>query len=150
MKVADLAKRCAEAGMPSLTAQTLYKLIGQRANPDRPKRPISIDELLVLAYVLDIAPVHLIVGLDEDENLPVSPDWSVSADGARMWIRGQAPMSGGDPRRYELNRPPSEANATWFMLSDARSVEAATAAIKALQLYLSMNPQGAPLNRTVH
>jgi hypothetical protein len=136
MTVAQLAARCAEAGMPRLTAQTLYKLEGQRTS--RAPRPVSVDELLVLAYVLDIAPVHLIAGLDDDATVPVSPDWSVSAPGARLWIRGLAPLSDTDRKRYEANVPASEAHTRWFVVADATSYEAVTSALEGLKAYVSL------------
>lgn len=137
MTVAQLAARCAEAGMPRLTAQALYKLESQRDRTDRPPRPVSVDELLILAYVLDIAPVHLIAGLDDDAPLPVSPDWTVSASGARLWIRGLAPMADGDRKRYEANVPASEQDTVWFPVRDKTSFEAVTQALEGLQRFVS-------------
>src|SRR5579875_1366589 len=83
MTVRELAARCAELGMARLTAQALYKLEGQRSAQDRRPRPVTVDELLVLACALDIAPVHLIAGLDDDGDVPVTPGRSVSAREAR-------------------------------------------------------------------
>jgi transcriptional regulator with XRE-family HTH domain len=59
MTVADLAARCEAAGMPKLTAQALYKLEGQRNALDRPPRPVTVDELLVLARALGVTPAEL-------------------------------------------------------------------------------------------
>lgn len=59
LTVAELAGRCETAGMPHLTAQVLYKMEGQRDAPDRPPRPVTVDELLVLASVLDVTPAEL-------------------------------------------------------------------------------------------
>src|SRR5438034_4448875 len=68
MTVPDLAARCADAGMPSLTAQTLYKLAGQRDPAKRKPRPVSVDELLVLARALDVPVPELlpVAGADDD------------------------------------------------------------------------------------
>jgi hypothetical protein len=138
MTVAQLAARCEEAGMPRLTAQALYKLESQRDRTDRPPRPVTVDELLILAYALDVAPVHLIVGLNDDTPLPVSTEWSVSAEGARLWIRGLAPLSGTDRKRYEANVPPSEENTHWFIVRDVTSFEAVTQALEGLKAFVSL------------
>jgi 8-oxo-dGTP diphosphatase len=140
--VAELAARCKDAGLPRLTATVLYKMESQRQN--RAPRPVTVDELLILAFVLDIAPVHLIAGLDEDARLPVSPDWSVWASSARQWIRGFAPMAGGDKRRYEANVPPSEADAQWFMIQDATSYEQVVQALEGLKLFANFKQQQRP------
>lgn len=136
MTVTELAERCQAAGASRLTAQALYKLEGQRDK--RSPRPVSVDELLTLAYVLDIAPVHLIAGLDDDAVLPVSPDWAVSAPGAREWIRGLAPLADSDRQRYEANVPPSEQHARWFTIRDATSYEAVMHALEGLKAYVSL------------
>jgi hypothetical protein len=140
-KVTDLAERCKDAGMPSLSPQTLYKMLGQRSAPDRPPRPVSVDELLILSYVLDVAPVHLIAGLDDDTPLPVSPEWTVSASGGRQWIRGLAPMAGGDKKRYNENVPPSEANTEWLPISDVTSYEQVVEALEGFKLFVSLKKQ---------
>jgi transcriptional regulator with XRE-family HTH domain len=59
LTVAELAGRCATAGWPQLSTQVIYKLEGQRDTPDRPPRPVTIDELLVLAEVLDVPATEL-------------------------------------------------------------------------------------------
>jgi transcriptional regulator with XRE-family HTH domain len=137
-KVADLAARCKEAGMPRLTVQALYKLETQRDRSDRAPRSVTVDELLVLAYVLDVAPVHLIAGLDDDTPLPVSPDWTVNAPGARKWVRGLVPLSGGDKKRYEANVPASEENTRWFIVNDVTSYEQLTQALEAIKAMVSL------------
>jgi transcriptional regulator with XRE-family HTH domain len=112
LTIADLAARCAAAGMPKLTAQALYKLEGQRESSTRRPRPVSVDELLVLAYVLDAAPAHLIAGLDDDTPFPVTPELSVPAIDARRWIRGwphsRDGLPGQDGHRYRGYTPDSE------------------------------------------
>lgn len=59
-------------------------------------RSISVEELLSLALVLGVAPVHLLV--------PPTDDGSAM----RAWVRGDAPMPGQDPRRYFSEVPESE------------------------------------------
>ncbi|SRR6266498_1628370 len=136
MTVAELARRCRAAGIDTLTAQALYKLEGQRSN--RSPRPVSADELLVLAYVLDIAPVHLICGLDDDVPLPAGRGWTVDAPGAREWIRGRAPLTGGNAKLYRATVPASEENTLSFTISDVTSYEEVRQALEAMQAYVSL------------
>lgn len=138
MSVEQLADRCRDAGMPGLTAQTIYKL--EKPPPGRPPRPVAVDELLVLAAVLDIAPVHLVVGLD-DEQVPVTPSCPVSAYSARQWIRGVAPIPGGDRNRYEANVPDEERKAQWFMIRDATNAEVLVRTLEQLQGYVQLLQQ---------
>jgi hypothetical protein len=118
-----LAERCKDVGLPRLTIQALYKLEAQRERDDRPPRPVTVDELLVLAYVLDVAPVHLIAGLGSDEDqCPVTPAMSVTAAEARNWIRGFRALDGSDRRRFDGNVPASEENRR-YLTYDATSLE---------------------------
>jgi hypothetical protein len=104
MTVADLAAKCDAAGMPSLTTQALYRL-EQRGNPGRPARPVSVDELLVLAYVLDVAPMVLLAGNSDDKATPVTPKISVPALVARNWITGFQILPGTDEEKYVRSLP---------------------------------------------
>jgi hypothetical protein len=127
MKVADLAARCAELGAKQLTAQALYKLEGQRERADRRPRPVSVDELLVLAVALDVAPVHLLVppypsplwGGDgesrspDDPNVPndnepyqVTPNGEVPCWRARQFINGWYALPGMDVWGFYGEAPP--------------------------------------------
>jgi len=125
MTVAELAARCKAAGMPRLTAQVLYKMEGQRAN--RTPRPVTVDELLVLAYALDVAPAVLITGTDDDAMVPVTPGLSVSAREARGWMAGFQALPGTDEERYGASLPAS------LRAGYARDAEEALAAIDAIR-----------------
>ena len=128
MKVADLAARCAELGMPELTVQALYKLEQRRPGKVRP-RPVTVDELLVLACALSVAPVHLLVPPDpsplwggdgdsrspDDPNVPndekpcpVTPGTEVPEWMARQFIRGYNPLPGMDAWDFYGQTPPHE------------------------------------------
>lgn len=74
------------------------------------RRPdITVVELLALAFVLDVAPIHLLVPVASDCVLyRVTPELSTPADQARKWIRGRLPMPGQDPRRYFAEVPDQE------------------------------------------
>jgi transcriptional regulator with XRE-family HTH domain len=62
LTVAQLAARCGEAGMPQLTAQALYKLETRRAAPSGARRPVTVDELFILARALGVTLGHLLLG----------------------------------------------------------------------------------------
>jgi transcriptional regulator with XRE-family HTH domain len=126
--LAELAKRCDATGV-RLTAQALYKLVGQRDK--RTPRPVSIDELLALAYVLDIAPVHLIAGLDDEAPFPVTPSLSVPSVSAREWIRGFRRLPDGS-EIYRANVPPGEVGARFFAVRDVPTARQAIASLSHL------------------
>ena len=94
MTVVDLAARCAELGAPGLTLQALYKLEGQRDPAKRHPRPVTVAELLALALALDVAPVHLLVPVDDGEQpYQVTAAVSESRFRVRSWIRGLFPLA---------------------------------------------------------
>lgn len=88
------------------------------------RRPgVSVAELLALAYVLEVAPVHLIVPpLSREEVRPwdrdqmgqapffyaVTPNTSGATGTVREWIRGRAAFGEVDPRRYFSEVPADE------------------------------------------
>lgn len=101
---ATLAERCAEAGLPALNRSVLANLeCGRRAH-------VTTDELLVLALVLEVAPVHLLVPVDGVDTTPyeITPGRFLPAWTAREWIRGRSCPPGVDPRRYFSEIPASE------------------------------------------
>jgi transcriptional regulator with XRE-family HTH domain len=110
LTTAQLAARCAALGAPGLTAQALYKLEGQRDPAKRRPRPVTVDELLVLALALDVAPVHLLVPTGYDEDYRITGAVSTRAASARAWIRGvlQLQLPGQDARVYYSEVPEGE------------------------------------------
>ena len=113
MTTAELAARCAELGAPGLTVQALYKLEGQRESASRHPRRVSVDELLVLALALDVAPVHLLVPPDDYEApYPVTGTLAEPNYRVRGWARGlyilrRLPRV-GDARQFWSQVPPDE------------------------------------------
>ena len=80
------------------------------------RRTVSVEEMLALAYVLSVAPVHLVVppvGQDDKTPYAVVPNSgeipNPPPDTVRGWIRGHAPWT-ADPRRYFTEVPDSEWN----------------------------------------
>lgn len=112
LTVKQLAERCAELGAPELTVQALYNLEGgRRDDGGRRRRDVTVDELLKLAYVLSVAPVHLLVPpVDGDEVVPYRFIEGVTTTPgfARAWIRGQTPIGRVAARDYFSEVPDSE------------------------------------------
>lgn len=99
---ADLEGRCERAGAPELKRTVIANLeTGRRGY-------VTVRELLALAYVLDVAPVHLLVPLDDDAHYSPLPLGDLPADWARAWIRGQRPLPDTDQRMYFSEVPVSE------------------------------------------
>ena len=69
---------------------------------------VSVDELLGLAYVLQVAPVHLLVPLSSDEFYLVTPTSVVTSGRAREWVRGTHPLPSADPRLWASEQPAEE------------------------------------------
>ena len=101
----QLASRCAEAGMSSLTRSVIAN-----AESGRRQGGFTIEEMLTLAYVLDVAPVYLFLPI-EAALVSFTPHWVTSAGYVREWVRGNYPLPGQDPRLYQTQRPEIEWNA---------------------------------------
>lgn len=73
------------------------------------RQAVNVEELLALAYVLGVAPVHLLVPIDDDEApYRIVPTSGVSAGHARHWIVGLWPLPSTDRRMYFAERPEHE------------------------------------------
>jgi transcriptional regulator with XRE-family HTH domain len=81
-RVKDLAERCKKAGMPNLTAAVITNLETRR----RPGREITAEELLALAWVLDVPPVQLLTPLNGNEILEVVPGEDKGPLAAPAWL----------------------------------------------------------------
>lgn len=71
-------------------------------------RGVSLDEAVLLAVALDVAPVHLLTPRDDDEPVSVAPAVTVAADRARRWVRGLEPLPDHDDQSYRTEVPASE------------------------------------------
>jgi transcriptional regulator with XRE-family HTH domain len=110
LTVAQLAERCAVRGMPGLTEQALYNLEAGRADKrGRRRRAVTVDELLVLGLALDVAPVHLLVSPDhDDEPYQITPARGEPAGAVRDWIRGVPALAGIVQRDFYNEVPEPE------------------------------------------
>lgn len=85
--------------MPELNRSVIANLESRR------RKTVTLEEVLTLALVLDVAPVHLIVPIEEDdqydaERYLVAPDQTFPIREARAWIKGDLPLAAQDPRTY--------------------------------------------------
>jgi hypothetical protein len=84
------------------------------------ERRVDYDDLLALAYVLQIAPVDLMVNKDAtNESYPMTSELKFEAESVREWIRGAdirlAPITApeaifADPRDDHLRRDSTHAD----------------------------------------
>jgi transcriptional regulator with XRE-family HTH domain len=110
-RVKELRKR------QGITAQRLGDLLQEQglrwdrftvANLESGKRQsVTLTEWLALARVLDVSPLHLLVPLGEVE-FDILPEETVTASGARAWLRGTDPLPGTDERIFRTEVPLSE------------------------------------------
>jgi transcriptional regulator with XRE-family HTH domain len=85
-----LAERCAQIGAPEITRSVIANIETGRRGPDgRRRREISVDEVLVFAYALQVPPLALVAPRDGSEQLQVTPDVVVGALDASAWLTGE-------------------------------------------------------------
>ncbi|MFD8225162.1 helix-turn-helix domain-containing protein [Streptomyces massasporeus] len=96
-----LADKLSEQGVP-WERSTVAKLEnGKRQN-------LTLTEWLALAAVLNVAPIHLLVPLDEKAELQVTPRMRVPALRARQFVRGEVPLPDSDARAFYSEVPEQE------------------------------------------
>jgi transcriptional regulator with XRE-family HTH domain len=86
----QLAERCAELGADGITASVLVNI--ESGRPDKQgvrRRDVTVDEVLILAYALDVPPIVLFVEPDNHTPLPVTPKTQVSGWDALYWVTGE-------------------------------------------------------------
>jgi transcriptional regulator with XRE-family HTH domain len=99
---AQLAARLAEAGAGHLTEAVLANIeTGRRRNGQR-RRDVTIDEVLTLAYVLNVPPVLLFIPVGTEDTLAITPTIDMTAWDALPWVSGVRPppaSATGEQRR---------------------------------------------------
>ncbi|MEU3277288.1 helix-turn-helix domain-containing protein [Streptomyces antibioticus] len=114
----DLAERCRAEGAPSLTASVIANIESGRRDADgERRRHVTLEEWLILARVLHVAPIHLLVPTDSEtaymkltpEPPEKHPGLQVTPAGiVREWIRGDHQLPGTDERLYFSEVPADE------------------------------------------
>lgn len=102
LTAAQLAERLAEQGVP-WERSTVAKLEnGKRQN-------LTLTEWLALSVVLNVAPVHLLLPIEADEDsYQVTPERTNNVDHTRGWIRGHWPLPGSNLIQYQGEMPEPE------------------------------------------
>jgi transcriptional regulator with XRE-family HTH domain len=110
LQVADLAARCKELGSGQLTENVIENIESGRRAGGKRRRDITVDELLNLAVALNVAPVHLLVPVDDQTAAyPIVGGVLARRLGVRAWIRGVGPIDpDADPREFHSAVPRGE------------------------------------------
>ena len=111
LSAAQLADRLRQAGLDWDRSIVANLENGRRASLD-------IGELLALALVLDVAPTHLLVPLDDEQPYQVTPTRVEPSGAVRDWVRGAGALDGTDERAYSAEIPDAE----WRLLSERLKV----------------------------
>jgi transcriptional regulator with XRE-family HTH domain len=97
LSVDELAERCSVAGAPELTANALYLVEGGRRDKEgRRRRRITVDELLVLAFALDVSPIALLLPPRRGD-YPLTSGIQADAENVYLWLTGDRRQPTDDP-----------------------------------------------------
>lgn len=101
----QVAERCAEAGWPALTTAALGNIeTGRRDQSGRRRREATVDELVVLAYVLDVPALSLLLPTATKVTVEALPGRIVSTADALAWLRGDRSFGRREPAAYAVLR----------------------------------------------
>jgi transcriptional regulator with XRE-family HTH domain len=88
--VRELAEECANLGAPQLTAASLANIErGQDPNAKRKRRDVTVEELVILGYALQVPPILLMVPLGDADEVELVPGVAVHPYDAALWISGR-------------------------------------------------------------
>lgn len=113
----DLAERCRLIGAPGLTASVIANIESGRRDLDgKRRRQITLEEWLILAQALHVAPIHLLVPTSSEEDQYKIAPQGPTPHGTqrerlgeiRAWIRGETTLHGTDERLYYSEVPQGE------------------------------------------
>lgn len=108
MTIVQLAEECAALGATGLTAASLTNL-ERPAGGVRGRRQMTIDELLTLAYVLQVPPLSIVLPIGEDVDVEVVPGVIVNVADALTWLTGDT------SKGLDGKNPPDLS--TWYALA---------------------------------
>ena len=101
-RVKDLADACKKAGAAKITPAVITNLETRR----RPGREITAEELLALAWVLEVPPVQLLSPLDGTEALEIVPGEDRDPVDAAAWLADEDSSLG--PVKLAASSSPAE------------------------------------------
>ena len=92
LSAAALAERCKAIGAPEITRSVIANIeSGRRDEDGRRTRDVTVEELLVLAYALQVPPVLLLVPANDTDALQVAAGIGMDTSTASGWLIGSAP-----------------------------------------------------------
>lgn len=108
-----LADRCAALGAPHLTASVLMNIeSGRKDSTGRRRRAITVDELLVIAYALEVSPLPMLLP-ELNVLYPVAGETVSSARAVYEWFIGELlPPLPGPGGTWTVS--PEERERAWF------------------------------------
>ncbi|MER7464027.1 hypothetical protein [Streptomyces sp. NPDC097981] len=115
----DLAAECARLGRPDLTFAVLTTIETGRTGKDGKKvrRPVAVDELLVLGLALAVPPLLLMLPLGSEQAVPTVPNRDPRDPYTvwRWWTGEETPTLGGpiDGRYIAESQPIGENGPKW-------------------------------------
>jgi transcriptional regulator with XRE-family HTH domain len=119
----DLAERLTALGMRA-DQTTVAKI-------ESGSRRVTIEDALLIAAALDVAPLHLLIPREDDAALTIGR-LSGSADSMRRWAVGDEPLSDSDGAVYFAEAPADSAAAmtpgAWHLLVTAHALARAARA----------------------
>lgn len=88
----DLAVACAELGAPEITAAVVANIETGRRGPDGARRrDVSVDELLIFAYVLAVPPASLLsANDDENDAITMTSSLELAANDVVAWLQSSS------------------------------------------------------------
>ena len=93
--VRELAEKCASLGATTLTQASLTNIERGLTSGRRGSRAVTVDELLVLAYVLDVPPALLMLPLGDANHVEICPGIDVDPYTALQWLVGNKWITDG-------------------------------------------------------
>ncbi|MCW2904734.1 MAG: helix-turn-helix domain protein [Streptosporangiaceae bacterium] len=76
---------------------------------NRRRSYVTVDELLALAYVLEVFPAHLLVPIEDEALYRLVPGREDRAGDVREWVRARLPLTGMDTRVMFTDVPEKDA-----------------------------------------
>lgn len=146
MTAAQLADRCAELGAPWITRAVIANIESGRPDKEgRRTRDVTVDELNILAYALEVAPPVLVAPVDANDRLRVTDEleldpldaaeWLTADDSGVMWSAIRPTHRAAQPGWARVNRLPRDTRPLAIVRELARTIDRAE--------YIARSPAGA-------
>ena len=104
---AQLADRLRGMGV-KMDRASIAKIEARAKRSKTKARKVTVEELFLLAAALGVSPLHLVLPLDDQSRVEISPTITRPAKQIRAWVRGQMPLERRDARMYYTEAPPHE------------------------------------------